>query len=160
MCGRGRYISRFLLCLLCAFPLGSCAKTIFSRKPIFQHLSQTRRTSQTGPAVNTAEFTHLQRLTRIFIIFVLVLPAVTFWPYILISRPTDELHATCSARRRAAVFFQHLRRAQGVLCWRPGAPLSQRFIGVSLGFPQFSFRESFCLVLLESPSTQTKTQHD
>lgn len=80
VCGRGRYTGHFLLCLLSSWL--HCKNNIFPQ-PIFQHSNtQTRCTSQAGPPVNTAEFTHLQCLTWIFIS---CSAHSRLWPHILIN---------------------------------------------------------------------------
>lgn len=113
--GSSRYISRFLFCLLCVFPLGPRAKTIFSRSPFFNTCLE--HDAQAEP-VNTAEFTHPRCLTRIFII-VRCFACSHLWPYILING-SQMSFTKCTKRDNTSqvfflFFFWHLRRIQRVL---------------------------------------------
>ena len=99
--GSSRYISRFLFCLLCVFPLGPRAKTIFSRSPFFNTCLE--HDAQAEP-VNTAEFTHPWCLTRIFII-VRCFACRHLWPYILINGSQMSFTKRTKARQQHLRFF-------------------------------------------------------
>lgn len=105
MCVWQRQIHKLLppLPALCCPAWLLCKNNIFLQ-PIFQHLSQTRCTSQAGPPVNTAEFTRLHYLTWISI--VLCCCACTHLRLYILINSTQLSFAKCTTHHGVAFASQ------------------------------------------------------